>query len=98
MFTDAAGSGFYAEDRLAGVKFIGLHKVAGYLEEEEGTRIDEIPRLSFSALPPAVSLNTYLAGRYRTTIAEVLRAVRGTSEKDLPNRLRLRAIDLIMEI
>ena len=27
MFADVAGSGFYAEDRLAGVKFLGLHRV-----------------------------------------------------------------------
>ncbi|GEC61731.1 hypothetical protein GOX01_20620 [Gluconobacter oxydans] len=88
MFADAAGSGFYAEDRLAGVKFIGLHKVAEYLEEEEGIRIDEIPLPSFSALAPAVSLNTYLAGRDRTTIAEVVKAVPSISEKDLPNSLK----------
>ncbi|WP_237915000.1 hypothetical protein [Acetobacter senegalensis] len=88
MFADAAGSGFYAEDRLAGVKFLGLHRVAQYLEDEECIRIEEIPMPSFSALPPAVSLETYLAGRDRTTIAEVLKAVPGTSEKDLPNSLK----------
>ncbi|MFT9018323.1 hypothetical protein [Acetobacter malorum] len=43
MFADAAGSGFYAEDRLAGVKFGGLHRVAEYLDEEEGIRIEENP-------------------------------------------------------
>ncbi|WP_252347597.1 MULTISPECIES: hypothetical protein [unclassified Gluconobacter] len=88
MFADAAGSGFYAEDRLAGVKFLGLHRVAEYLEEEEGIRIEEIPMPSFSALPPAVSLNTYLAGRDRTTIAEILKAVPDTIEKELPLRLK----------
>lgn len=88
MFADAAGSRFYAEDRLAGVKFIGLHKVAEYLEEEEGIRIEEIPMPSFSALPPTVSLETYLAGRDRTTIAEILKAVPDILEKDLPDSLR----------
>lgn len=89
MFADAAGSGFYAEDRLAGMKFIGLHKVAAYLEEEEGIRIDEIPMPSFPALAPtAVSLDTYLAGRDRTTIAEILKAVPDAAEKELPVRLK----------
>ncbi|GCD52770.1 hypothetical protein [Acetobacter pasteurianus] len=32
MFADAAGAGFYAEDRLVGIKYIGLHRVAEYLE------------------------------------------------------------------
>ncbi|MGF1277785.1 hypothetical protein [Acetobacter pasteurianus] len=90
MFADAAGSGFYAEDRLAGVKFLGLHRVAEYLEEEEGIRIEEIPMPSFSAPAPApaVSLDTYLAGRDRTTIAEILKAVPDTVEKELPLRLK----------
>ncbi|WP_306789710.1 hypothetical protein, partial [Acetobacter sp. P5B1] len=88
MFADAAGSGFYAEDRLAGVKFLGLHRVAEYLEEEESIRIEEIPMPSFSALPQAVSLETYLAGRDRTTIAEILKAVPDAAEKELPVRLK----------
>ncbi|WP_080674939.1 hypothetical protein [Gluconobacter oxydans] len=88
MFADAAGSGFYAEDRLAGVKFGGLCRVAEYLEEEEGIRIDEIPMPSFSALAPAVSFNTYLAGRDRTTIAEILKAVPDAAEKELPLQLK----------
>ncbi|GBR51578.1 hypothetical protein CSR02_04150 [Acetobacter pomorum] len=88
MFADAAGSGFYAEDRLAGVKFLGLHRVAEYLEEEEGIRIEEIPMPSRSAPAPAMSLNTYLAGRDRTTIAEILKAVPDTVEKELPLRLK----------
>ncbi|CEF41599.1 hypothetical protein ASN_2305 [Acetobacter senegalensis] len=88
MFADAAGSGFYAEDRLAGVKFLGLHRVAEYLEEKEGIRIEEIPMPSFSALPQVVSLETYLAGRDRTTIAEILKAVPGIVEKELPVRLK----------
>lgn len=89
MFADAAGSGFYAEDRLAGVKFIGLHRVAEYLEEEEECiRIEEIPMPSFSALPPAVSLETYLAERDRTTIAEILKAIPDVTEKELPLQLK----------
>ncbi|GBQ09862.1 hypothetical protein [Acetobacter cerevisiae] len=88
MFADAAGSGFYAEDRLAGVKFLGLHRVAEYLEEEECIRIEEIPMPSFSALPPAVSLETYLAERDRTTIAEILKAIPDVTEKELPLQLK----------
>lgn len=88
MFADAAGSGFYAEDRLAGVKFLGLHRVAEYLEEEQGIQIEEIPMPSFSALPQAVSLETYLAERDRTTIAEILKAVPDAAEKELPVRLK----------
>ncbi|MBS1073931.1 hypothetical protein JK176_03450 [Gluconobacter sp. Dm-73] len=88
MFADAAGAGFYAEDRLAGVKFLGLHRVAEYLEEKECIRIDEIPMPSFSALAPAVSLDTYLAGRNRTTISEILKAVPDAAEKELPLQLK----------
>ncbi|NHN89464.1 hypothetical protein GOB81_12620 [Acetobacter sp. LMG 1627] len=89
MFADAAGSGFYAEDRLAGVKFLGLHRVAEHLEKEEGILIKETPMPSSSTLAPmVVSLDTYLAGRGRTTIAEVLKALPTTSEKDLPNSLK----------
>lgn len=88
MFADAAGSGFYAEDRLAGVKFLGLHRVAEYLEEEEGIRIEEIPMPSRSAPAAAMSLNTYLAGRDRTTIVEILKAVPDVAEKELPLQLK----------
>ncbi|MBS1001581.1 hypothetical protein JK169_11260 [Acetobacter persici] len=88
MFADAAGSGFYTEDGLAGVKFLGLHRVAEYLEEEECIRIDEIPMPAFSALVPVVSLDTYLAGRNRTTIAEILKAVPDAAEKELPLQLK----------
>ncbi|GAL98691.1 hypothetical protein AA0312_1695 [Acetobacter tropicalis NRIC 0312] len=70
------------------MKFLGLHRVAEYLEEEEGIRIDEIPEPSFSASAPAVSLDTYLAGRDRTTIPEILKAIPGILEKDLPASLR----------
>ncbi|MBS1049748.1 hypothetical protein [Gluconobacter japonicus] len=82
MFADAAGAGFYAEDRLAGVKFLGLHRVAEYLEEKECIQIEEIPMPSFSAL------DTYLAGRNRTTIGEILKAVPDAAEKELPLQLK----------
>ncbi|WP_231111184.1 hypothetical protein, partial [Acetobacter pasteurianus] len=50
------------------------------------TMLQHLPQSVVERL--SVSLETYLAERDRTTIAEVLKAVPGTSEKDLPNILK----------
>ncbi|ASC07188.1 MULTISPECIES: hypothetical protein [Acetobacter] len=75
MICDAAGSGVYADDRLAGVQFLGLHRIVDHLERE-GLRIEAVPVPSLS--PPAlvaVTLAAFLAARERTTLAEIMQNV-----------------------
>ncbi|KDE19129.1 hypothetical protein AZ09_14195 [Acetobacter aceti 1023] len=72
---DAAGSGVYADDRLAGVQFLGLHRVVDHLERE-GLRIEAVPVPSLSPpAPVAVTLAAFLAARERATLAEIMQNV-----------------------
>ncbi|CAI9122003.1 hypothetical protein [Brytella acorum] len=84
MLCDVAGSGIYKDDRLAGVQFLGLHRVVDHLERDS-IRIEEIPVPSLSSPEPtAVTLAAFLAARERTTLAEIMQNVRDVPpEKDL---------------
>lgn len=84
MLCDVAGSGIHKDDRLAGVQFLGLHRVVDHLERDS-IRIEEIPVPSPSSpVPPPVTLAAFLAVRERTTLAEIMQNVRDVPpEKDL---------------
>lgn len=90
MFADAAGSAYYADDRLAGVKFLGLHRVAELIEQEGCFQIEEdnAPPLSLPS-QKALSVESFLSGKTKTTLAEIAKNVSDSpSEKDLVEILK----------
>lgn len=90
MFADAAGSVYYADDRLAGVKFLGVHRVAEFIEQEGCFQIEEdnAPPLSFPS-QKAVSVESFLSGKMKTTLAEIAKnVIDPPSEKDLAEILK----------
>ncbi|GEL51775.1 hypothetical protein [Acetobacter tropicalis] len=90
MFADAAGSAYYADDRLAGVKFLGVHRVAEFIEQEACFQIEEdnAPPLSLPS-QKAVSVESFLSGKMKTTLAEIAKnVIDPPSEKDLAEILK----------